>query len=786
MKKVILLKLVLLFVCEARAATFNISNGNITALINAINTANGNSEADVINLATNGTYILTSVNYTSPSPGTTGREGQRGLPDISNNVMGLDLTINGNGATIQRNTASVNFGLFSCSGQTVFNNLTFRNGNVNAQGAAVFVQFKGNVEFTDCKFYDNNSLLDAEGGGGAIYTKSLSALKITACYFENNSAVNQGGAISNLLSDMSVINSIFKNNRTTDLIGGDPAGGAIYSDGARGNTGTLVMRNNTYEGNSSNGSGQGGAMFLFPYNSQTVEVTGCTFKSNSANQGGAFWHKGGGSSGIPDPEYPLSPSPENTSLLLNNCVFESNTAANASGGALWLSDCKINEIHTCTFKNNTASLGGAIAFLTNRTFTLRNCTFNNNTANQAGAINTGGISAPMSILNCTFDRNIANAYGGAISTAQNDASKAVNITNCTFANNQANNPGNGQSAAIHSGTNGTNSTVTIKNNIFTNNTVTNPWNVWRDCNCILNDGGNNLFFPAGVSQNCVTTPNFANPLLSPLANNGGPTPTMALQTGSPAINAGAGCPTFDQRGAARVGVCDIGAFEFGSTLTKEFIIRPSIDGLVTQNNTQDLARKYVLLEPTTDIKAVTLTSYLAQIVPAAPLVMNTNDSPKVDFDDNKPLAEQDTISFSYFESLMAENRKIPTYLAEKYVKNSTIQFDDATNFVGQEQRIYLKEHKVLYLKFGDSNSSKGIIICYDNNNRQTSWETFLLSCNNCGPNFSRKEVVFLSDNTIEVVSFKLQNSKEMPNLADIDAAKTEKYFIESNGKISKR
>ncbi|HVM57652.1 MAG TPA: DUF11 domain-containing protein, partial [Gaiellaceae bacterium] len=52
--------------------------------------------------------------------------------------------------------------------------------------------------------------------------------------------------------------------------------------------------------------------------------------------------------------------------------------------------------------------------------------------------------------------------------------------------------------------------------------------------------------------------------LGTLAANGGPTKTLALQPGSPAIDAGDGgaCPATDQRGVARSGVCDIGAYEF--------------------------------------------------------------------------------------------------------------------------------------------------------------------------------------------------------------------------------
>ncbi|WP_223847121.1 T9SS type A sorting domain-containing protein [Hymenobacter montanus] len=63
---------------------------------------------------------------------------------------------------------------------------------------------------------------------------------------------------------------------------------------------------------------------------------------------------------------------------------------------------------------------------------------------------------------------------------------------------------------------------------------------------------------------------FVDPLLSPLANNGGPTQTMALRAGSPAIDAGgSSCPATDQRGLVRVGACDIGAYEFSAPLPVE-------------------------------------------------------------------------------------------------------------------------------------------------------------------------------------------------------------------------
>ena len=55
-----------------------------------------------------------------------------------------------------------------------------------------------------------------------------------------------------------------------------------------------------------------------------------------------------------------------------------------------------------------------------------------------------------------------------------------------------------------------------------------------------------------------------DPMLGPLAFNGGPTQTFALLAGSPAINTGQTGAPGDQRGYPRIGMTDIGAFEFGS------------------------------------------------------------------------------------------------------------------------------------------------------------------------------------------------------------------------------
>ncbi|MFO1507145.1 MAG: choice-of-anchor Q domain-containing protein, partial [Lysobacterales bacterium] len=84
-------------------------------------------------------------------------------------------------------------------------------------------------------------------------------------------------------------------------------------------------------------------------------------------------------------------------------------------------------------------------------------------------------------------------------------------------------------------------------------------------------GSSNLVGSADPSVTLPPDTLNSDPLLLPLADNGGPTWTMALAPGSPAINAGNNAANlqYDQRGAgfARVygPAADIGAYELQST-----------------------------------------------------------------------------------------------------------------------------------------------------------------------------------------------------------------------------
>src|SRR5262249_20347535 len=95
-------------------------------------------------------------------------------------------------------------------------------------------------------------------------------------------------------------------------------------------------------------------------------------------------------------------------------------------------------------------------------------------------------------------------------------------------------------------------------------------NTPSDCQGIVASSGNNLDGAASCALAAAGDLSRVDPVLGPLADNGGPTRTHALMAGSPAIDAGAGCPATDQRGMPRprdrtgdgTALCDIGAFEF--------------------------------------------------------------------------------------------------------------------------------------------------------------------------------------------------------------------------------
>jgi CSLREA domain-containing protein len=105
---------------------------------------------------------------------------------------------------------------------------------------------------------------------------------------------------------------------------------------------------------------------------------------------------------------------------------------------------------------------------------------------------------------------------------------------------------------------GVDTQVDVENTIVAGNTPAN-------CSATAEDLGNDLESANTCGFAALSDIRNTDPLLGPLANNGGPTFTEALDPSSPAVDAGndTACPATDQRGTSRPqgSHCDIGAFE---------------------------------------------------------------------------------------------------------------------------------------------------------------------------------------------------------------------------------
>jgi predicted outer membrane repeat protein len=216
-------------------------------------------------------------------------------------------------------------------------------------------------------------------------------------------------------------------------------------------------------------------------------------------------------------------------VTITNTQFIENTANDDSGSAIYMSGNEGNGNLTITnslFSGNTSIYNGGAIYLEKASrVTITNSTFvdNSTSSDNGGAIALYG-DIPVSITNSTFSNNTAST-GGAFYVAEGE----VTITNSIFSGTDT--------CAVDTGT--------------------------------ITSLGYNI--DSGTSCGFAETGDLSStdPLLDPSGphDNGGPVPTIALLEGSPAINAGDDetAPDTDARGFARVGVSDIGAYEYGST-----------------------------------------------------------------------------------------------------------------------------------------------------------------------------------------------------------------------------
>ncbi|MBI5352063.1 MAG: BMP family ABC transporter substrate-binding protein [Chloroflexi bacterium] len=380
---------------------------------------------------------------------------------------------------------------------------------------------------------DNTAVLDgftitkgnaSAGGpfvyGGGIWANDCSPT-IRNIILSDNSAQNGGGGLATFYCSPNLINVSFENNLAS---GG--MGGGMFSN----QTSAPSLTNVTFNNNSAS---SGGGLFL-NYDSDAI-LDGVVFSGNTATDGGGM--------------YKASTS----NPTLTNVIFSDNSAIFNGGGMH--NDGDSLALTDVTFSNNSANCGGGM-FNESSNPTIMNTTFSDNLAN-LGTCGGGGMfnhqSSPT-LTNATFSGNSATLYGGGL---YNGSSSDPTLTNVTFSGNSATDNGGG----IYN----YDSNPAIHNTILWGNTAPSGAQIYEDgtSTATVNEGVLEGGCPAGSTcTNIITT----DPYLDTLASNGGFTQTMALGTGSSAMEAGddATCAATDQRGIARPqgAHCDIGAYEY--------------------------------------------------------------------------------------------------------------------------------------------------------------------------------------------------------------------------------
>jgi hypothetical protein len=242
----------------------------------------------------------------------------------------------------------------------------------------------------------------------------------------------------------------------------------------------------------------------------------------------------------------------------------------ASGGAAAIAGSAIHD-NAATCQAGNCGWGGAIAAEWGSQVTVEGSTISDNSASGPGADAGlgGGLAvydgSTAALVNSTISGNSAGQYGGGVWLLGQTGPASLALVNTTIAGNSAGLGG----GAIEINNQGAGATVTFKNSLVAGNSA--PANA--SCENpdegfgpgILDSLGNNLEDHDLCEFDQPTDLPDTDPLLGPLQDNGGPTWTHALLTGSPAIDAGddAACPPTDQRGVPRPQgpASDIGAFE---------------------------------------------------------------------------------------------------------------------------------------------------------------------------------------------------------------------------------
>jgi hypothetical protein len=581
---------------------------NDCSLRGAIIKANADVTANsfVINLQASTTYNLTIANATQENAAATG--------DLDITTTLHSVTVAGGGPSTIINAAGLTSGnmrdrAFQITGATVnasFQDLTIENGtaaddgtnamstnptaqNANRAGGCILNNggsvTLSNVVLQSCHVVGKGDdtvnvfqSLEARGGGLASLG-STGNVNITGSTFTGNTAVG-GNAGS------------FNNGNGASVKGGSVyfEGGTLNIDGSRienstatGGTGSNVSQNGMENGGFG-GMAQGGGVWV---GGGTTIINNTTFENTAANAGSSGTGGNGSEPGVEANGgglYCLG------NVTVSNSTFHLASAKGGNTGNTFGTTC----VGGHTSGDAGAARGGAIYVETNfsvasSSLTIDTSTFNGNSATGGNGGNGGQTDGG---LNCGANGAGGLAYGGAIT---NGGAATLNIKHSTISGNnaQAGNTGVAQSGSTKpprdaaEGTGGGirvgSGAVTIENTIIGGNTAANgtgnnpsAFTPGPDVDGTVTSNGHNLLQNTAEASGFTGTGEITgvSPNLAALADNQGPTKTMALNPGSPAIDAGvAAGATTDQRGllrayddpgtvnAATSDGTDIGAFE---------------------------------------------------------------------------------------------------------------------------------------------------------------------------------------------------------------------------------
>ena len=246
-------------------------------------------------------------------------------------------------------------------------------------------------------------------------------------------------------------------------------------------------------------------------------------------------------------------------LRIMKSTFSRNRTELYGGGIFSQeSDLSVKKSTLTGNKSINVGRGGGMGILGGEV-TISRSAFTGNSSVQGGGglyIDQGEGAPPnVSIDNSTFANNSAAVWGGGISSAGN---AATTLQGVTVARNEVTG-GGGEGGGLWV----SNGTFTVDNSLIALNRVALS-GAGSDCYGTFVSDDNNLLSTiedcSGFTQpGDVVDP---HPRIRELADNGGPTKTVALRSGSPAIGeAGADAPNRDQRGRKRGAQKDIGAFE---------------------------------------------------------------------------------------------------------------------------------------------------------------------------------------------------------------------------------